>query len=336
MIKFALLGAGRIGTMHAEIITASPQAQLSYVFDTHLPSAVALANKLGTNVAESIDTILEDNDVDALLIATSTDTHVDFIIKGAKAGKAILCEKPIDLSTERVLECWQQIKEYNVPIQIGFNRRFDPTHAGLQKKVANGEIGELQQLILTSRDPDIAPLDYLRHSGGMFRDMMIHDFDMLRFIVNEEVTELHAIGSTLIEPGLKEMGDVDSVMITLTTQSGKLCHINGSRRCVYGYDQRVEAFGAKGMVQSNNPRPNAISLSTSTATNSLTALNPFFIERYQEAYQIQLNSFLCSITNKKMPSPSFKDGLYAQIMADAAQESINSGKPIKLDYERLL
>lgn len=335
MIKFALLGAGRIGCMHAELINACPQTQLSYVFDTHIPSVIALADKIGANVAESVDVILKDNNIDALLIATSTDTHVDLIIQGAKAGKAILCEKPIDLSTERVLECWREIKNYNVPIQIGFNRRFDPTHSGVQQKVANGDIGDLQQLIITSRDPDIAPVDYLRHSGGIFRDMMIHDFDMLRFITAEDVTEIHAIGSTLIEPDLAAFGDVDSVMITLKTQSGKLCHINGSRRCVYGYDQRIEAFGAAGMVQSTNPRPNAVSLSTATATDSLTVLNPFFIERYQEAYKAQLNSFVNAITNKTAPSPSFTDGLHAQIMADAAQESLTSGKPVIVNFNQV-
>lgn len=330
MINFALLGAGRIGKMHAGLIAASSQARLSYIFDTHSPSAIALAEQYQAKAVDSVDVILQDDNVDAILIATSTDTHVDFIIQGAKAGKAILCEKPIDLSTQLVADCWQQIKDYQVPIQIGFNRRFDPTHATLQRKLSDGDVGELQQLIITSRDPDIAPAEYLRHSGGIFRDMIIHDFDMLRFITGEEVVEVHAIGSTLIDPDLAQFGDVDSVMLTLKTESGKLCHINGSRRCVYGYDQRIEAFGANGMLQSTNPLPHSVSVSTAETTAGHSPLNPFFIERYQQAYQIQLDSFIQAITEGLSPSPSFTDGLQAQKLADAAQQSLDTGLPVQL------
>jgi len=332
MINIALLGAGRIGTMHAGLIAGAEGAKLSYVYDTYQAGANKLAIKHGVKAAHSVDEILNDPYVDALLIATTTDTHVDFIIKGAKAGKAILCEKPIDLSTERVQACWQEIQDCNVPIQIGFNRRFDPTHASLQKQLANGEIGNLEQLIITSRDPDIAPAEYLRHSGGIFRDMIIHDFDMLRFITNEEVVEIHAIGSTLIDPELAKINDVDSVMLTLKTQSGKLCHINGARRCVYGYDQRIEAFGTGGMLQSTNPTPHAVSKSTFDTTDSRSVLNPFFIERYQSAYTEQLTSFINSLINHQALSPSFEDGLKAQIMADAAQKSLQTGKPVKLNW----
>jgi myo-inositol 2-dehydrogenase/D-chiro-inositol 1-dehydrogenase len=330
MINFALLGAGRIGSMHASFIAASSQAKLSYVYDTYQPAADELASKYGANAVESVEDILNDDSVDALLIATTTDTHVELIIKGAKAGKAILCEKPIDLSTERVRECWKQIKDCQVPIQIGFNRRFDPTHAGLKQQLSNGDIGLLQQLIITSRDPDIAPVEYLRHSGGIFRDMIIHDFDMFRFITGEEATEIHAVGSTLIAPELAKIGDVDSVMLTIKTQSGKLCHINGARRCVYGYDQRIEAFGSDGMLQSNNPLPNSVSKSTATNTGSMSVLNPFFIERYHDAYRTQLDSFITSLITNTPTSPSFTDGMKAQQMADAAQESLVSGKPVKL------
>jgi myo-inositol 2-dehydrogenase/D-chiro-inositol 1-dehydrogenase len=330
MINFALLGAGRIGKMHAAIIAASDQAKLKYVFDSHRPSAATLAQKYQVTAVDHIHTILQDADIDAVLIATSTDTHVGFITQCAKAGKAILCEKPIDLTTELVAECWENIKSCQVPIQIGFNRRFDPTHASLQSKLQNGDIGVLQQLIITSRDPDIAPTEYLRHSGGIFRDMIIHDFDMLRFITGEEITEVHAIGSTLIDPELAQFGDVDSVMLSLKTASGKLCHINGSRRCVYGYDQRLEAFGANGMLQSTNPLPHSVSLSTAQSTASHSPLNPFFIERYQQAYETQLASFIACIVNKTAPSPSFLDGLRAQQLADAAQQSLDTGLPVKL------
>ncbi|MGV2872781.1 inositol 2-dehydrogenase [Colwellia sp. E150_009] len=330
MINIALLGAGRIGQMHAKIITDTANCKLSYVFDVYKPSAEKVAAQFNASVAEDVDVILNDEKVNAVLIATTTDTHVDLIIKAAKAGKAILCEKPIDLSTERVQQCWQEIQSCNVPIQIGFNRRFDPTHASLQQQLAEGAIGDLQQLIITSRDPDIAPTEYLRHSGGIFRDMIIHDFDMLRFITGEEATEIHAIGNTLIDPNLAEFNDVDSVMITIKTQSGRLCHINGSRRCVYGYDQRIEAFGGEGMLQSTNPLPHNVVKSTAANTASESVLNPFFIERYQSAYQAQFVSFINALTNGTKPSPSFEDGLVAQKMADAAQSSLETGQTVIL------
>ncbi len=330
MINIALLGAGRIGQMHAKIISDTANCKLSYVFDVYQPAAENVADQYNASVADDVEAILSDEKVDAVLIATSTDTHVDLIIKAAKAGKAILCEKPIDLSTQRVQQCWQEIESCKVPIQIGFNRRFDPTHAHLQQQLAEGVIGNLQQLIITSRDPDIAPTEYLRHSGGIFRDMIIHDFDMLRFITGEEAVEIHAIGNTLIDPGLAQFNDVDSVMITLKTQSGKLCHINGSRRCVYGYDQRIEAFGGEGMLQSTNPLPHSVVKSTVNNTASQSVLNPFFIERYQSAYQAQFACFINALTNGTKPSPSFEDGLEAQKMADAAQLSLETGKTVCL------
>jgi len=330
VINIALLGAGRIGQMHAKIISDTANSKLSYVFDVYQPAAEKVAEQYNAIVADDVEVILSDERVDAVLIATSTDTHVDLIIKAAKAGKAILCEKPIDLSTERVQQCWQEIESCNVPIQIGFNRRFDPTHANLQQQLAEGAIGNLQQLIITSRDPDIAPTEYLRHSGGIFRDMIIHDFDMLRFITGEEALEIHAIGNTLIDPGLAEFNDVDSVMITIKTQSGRLCHINGSRRCVYGYDQRIEAFGGEGMLQSTNPLPHNVVKSTAADTASQSVLNPFFIERYQSAYQAQFASFINALISGAAPSPSFEDGLEAQKMADAAQLSLQTGKTVSL------
>lgn len=330
MINIALLGAGRIGKMHAGLIAAAENASLLYVYDTYGPSAQGVASRYNCEIAESLETILNDSRVDAVLIATATDTHVNLITQSALAGKAILCEKPIDLSTELVEQCWKQIKHCNVPIQIGFNRRFDPTHSTLKQTINNGQIGELQQVIITSRDPDIAPSEYLRSSGGIFRDMVIHDFDMLRFITDEEFSEVHAIGSTLISPDLAEFNDVDSTMLLLKTTSGKLCHINASRRSVYGYDQRIEAFGSGGKVNSNNPKPHSVSVSTSTQTDCESPLNPFFIERYADSYKTQLAYFLAAVEGKQAPSPSFYDGLMAQKLADAAQTSLETGQAVTL------
>ncbi|MEH6577483.1 MAG: inositol 2-dehydrogenase [Amphritea sp.] len=330
MIGFALFGAGRIGKMHAEYIADHPQAELLYVYDHYQPAASETAEKNGALVAESVDQVLNDERVQAVLIATSTDTHVDLLIAAAKAGKAILCEKPIDLDTKIVERCWEEVKDCNVPIQIGFNRRFDSGHSALRAAVAAGELGSLEQLIITSRDPGLAPIEYLKVSGGLFRDMAIHDFDIARFILGEEPVEIQVFGSALVDPQVAEIGDVDSAMIIMKTASGKLVHINCSRRSVYGYDQRIEAFGSEGMLLSDNPRPNGLTRYSAQSTGSREPLYDFFIDRYQQAYDLQLNAFVEALEEGKPVSPSFQDGLRAQRLADAAQQALESGLAVKL------
>lgn len=330
MLTFALFGAGRIGKMHAQNIHAFAQSKIKYVFDVYTPSAQEVADQTGAIVADTVDIALADPDVDAVLIATSTDTHVDLIIKAAKAGKAILCEKPIDLDTNKVNQCLEAIKGCDVPIQIGFNRRYDPSHAAVALAAKDGSVGQLEQVVITSRDPGMAPVEYLKSSGGIFRDMIIHDFDMARFVLGEEIVELQAFGSALVDEKITEIGDVDSVMLIMKSESGKLIHVNGSRRASYGYDQRVEAFGSEGMVISNNQTPTSVTRFTNELTSVKDPLYSFFIDRYETAYNLQLTSFIENVLAKQPVTPTFEDGRKAQLLADAAQKSLETGLPVSL------
>lgn len=333
MLRFALFGAGRIGRMHAQNLAADPRVVLSYVYDVAEEAARGTAEEHGAQIASDVELVLSGDKVDGVLIASSTNTHVDLITKAARAGKAVLCEKPIDLDIARVNRCRDEIGDYKVPIQIGFNRRFDPGHSALRAAVAAGELGQLQQLVISSRDPGLAPFDYLRVSGGLFRDMMIHDFDLARFILGEDPMEISASGSIQIEPGLKELDDIDSAMVIMKTASGKLCHINCSRRAVYGYDQRVEALGESGMLISGNRTSTALERYDEKSTAAREPLLNFFMERYTESYLNQITAFIDAVENGQTPSPSFEDGRRALMLADAAEESLRTGKTIRLSFE---
>ena len=333
MVRFALFGAGRIGAMHAANVAAHARASLHCVYDVQASAAQKVASTHGATVASSVDAALSDPQVDAVLIASSTDTPVDLIAAAAKAGKAILCEKPIDLDIRRVEQCRRDIAGTGVAIQLGFNRRYDASHRAVREAVARGEIGALQQLIITSRDPGLAPMEYMKVSGGIFRDMMIHDFDLARFILGEDPVAVYAAGSVMIEPALAAIGDVDTAMVVLKAPSGALVHINNSRRAVYGYDQRVEAFGAKGMVQSENWRASSLRRWTAQATDAQEPLLHFFIQRYAQAYLDELNEFVDTVVNKTAPAVGFEDGRKALILADAAWESLRSGRAVQLRYD---
>ena len=333
MVRFALFGAGRIGAMHAANVAANGRAALHCVYDVHAPAAQKVAAQHGAKVAPSVAAALADKEVDAVLIASSTDTHVDLITAAAKAGKAILCEKPIDLDIRRVEQCRRDIAGSGVPVQLGFNRRYDASHRAVREAVARGEIGTLQQLIITSRDPGIAPMEYMKVSGGIFRDMMIHDFDLARFILGEDPVEVFATGSVMIEPALAGIGDVDTAMVVMKAPSGALVHINNSRLAVYGYDQRVEAFGSKGMVQSENWRGSSLRRWTAQATDAQEPLLHFFIQRYAQAYLDELNEFIDAVANKTEPGVGFEDGRKALILADAAWESLRGGRAVAVRYD---
>jgi myo-inositol 2-dehydrogenase/D-chiro-inositol 1-dehydrogenase len=332
MVKFALFGAGRIGVLHAANIAAShPRATLAYVYDTNADAAARVATRHAARIASSVEAALTDPAVDAVLIASSTDTHVDLITASARAGKAILCEKPIDLDIERVERCRIDIAGSAVPLQIAFNRRHDRSHRAVRDAVRAGEIGALELLVITSRDPGLPPVPYLKVSGGIFRDMTIHDFDMARFILGDDpVEELHAFGSVMVEPQLRELGDVDTAMVIMKAASGALVHINNSRRASYGYDQRLEAFGAKGMVQSENLRASSLTRSDARATAAKEPLLNFFMERYAAAYLDELNHFIDVVDGKSQPSANFEDGRRALILANAAWESLRSGRAVKI------
>ena len=329
-MKIAVLGCGRIGRMHAENIAAHPRATLAGVFDVHRPAADDVGRKLGVTVFESADALIVSSDVDAVLIATSTPTHADFIEKAVAAGKPILCEKPIDLSLARVQRCAEAIGTTKVPIMLGFVRRFDPGHRAARDAVRAGDIGNLHQVVITSRDPGMPPVAYTQASGGIFRDMTIHDFDMARFILGEEVIEVSATGSRLIDPALMQsLDDYDTVTVVLKTASGRQCIINNSRQAVYGYDQRVEALGTKGMVVSENRRPNMTTLHRADFTGKGAPLLNFFIDRYAEAFIAEIDAFVDAVDAGKPPEVGFEDGRQALILAEAAIKSAAEGRTVR-------
>ncbi|GGO84360.1 inositol 2-dehydrogenase [Marinobacterium nitratireducens] len=330
MLKIAVLGCGRIGRMHAENIHAHPRAELAGVFDVFAPAASEVSQKLGvTNFASAEDVFASEN-VDAVLIATSTPTHADFIEQAVAAGKPILCEKPIDLSLDRVNVCARNISGSELPIMLGFVRRFDPGHRAVRLAIEAGQIGDLHQVVITSRDPGMAPDAYMEASGGIFRDMTIHDFDMARFILGEEVTEVFATGSRLVNPALMErLNDWDTVSVVLTTASGKQCIINNSRKATYGYDQRVEAFGSEGMAVSENRRPHMTTLHRGDFTGQGAPLLNFFIDRYAEAFAAEIDAFVDTIENRVAPDVGFEDGRQALVLAEAALKSVIECRPVK-------
>ncbi|MEK1887130.1 MAG: inositol 2-dehydrogenase [Phyllobacterium sp.] len=330
MLKIAVLGCGRIGRMHAENIAAHPRSTLAGVFDVHRPSAEDVGKNLGVRVFDSAEAVFSSKDIEAVLIATSTPTHADFIERAVAAGKPILCEKPIDLSLARVQQCAETIGMTKVPIMLGFVRRFDPGHRAARDAVRAGDIGDLHQVVITSRDPGMPPAGYAEVSGGIFRDMTIHDFDMARFMLDEEVTEVSAIGSRLVDPALMQrLNDYDTVTVVLKTASGKQCIINNSRQAVYGYDQRLEALGTKGMVVSENRRPNMTTFHHADSTGKGAPLLNFFIDRYAEAFMAEIGAFVDAIEAGKPPEVGFDDGHRALILAEASIKSAAENRTVK-------
>ncbi len=329
MLNFTLFGAGRIGRLHAANLAASAKALLACVYDVDETAARQVAEQHGARFAADVDAALA-SDIDAVLIASSTDTHVDLITAAARAGKAVFCEKPIDLDITQVNRCWEAIADCGVPVQIGFNRRYDPHHRALHDAVQAGEIGSVEMMIISSRDPAPPPADYLKVSGGLFRDMMIHDFDMARFVLGEEPIAVSAMASCLVDSGIGALGDVDTAMVTLSTATGVLCHINNSRRAVYGYDQRVEAFGRNGMLCSDNLRPTSLIRYGKTSTTRDPLLH-FFLERYQQSYRAELDDFIDAVEQGRNTSVTFEDGRRALLLANAAEQSLRTGTAISLE-----
>ncbi|MGI9522175.1 MAG: inositol 2-dehydrogenase [Hyphomicrobiaceae bacterium] len=332
MLKIAVLGCGRIGQMHARNIANHPRARLAAVYDINELAANKVASEWDVPVQHSAHDVFESSDVDAVLIASSTDTHCDFLEMGVAANKSVLCEKPIDLSLERVNRCAAKIANSNVPIMIGFVRRFDPSHRATRNAIAEGQIGELRQVIITSRDPGMAPDAYMESSGGIFRDMTIHDFDMARYILAEEPIEVAALGSRLVDPTLMQrLDDYDTLSVTLKTASGKQCLISNSRQASYGYDQRVEALGSTGMVQSENIRAHHSVISGSNFTAKAGPFLDFFIERYSEAFDAEITAFVDAVENGTAPEVSFEDGRQALRLAEAAVKSVKERRSVDVN-----
>lgn len=328
MIEFAQFGAGRIGRIHAAAIAASGKARLRYVVDVNAKAAAELAASYGAKAVDT-KTAMSDPKVGAVLIASSTDTHADLTIAAAKAGKAIFCEKPIDLSLARVDACLKVVKAAKVPMLVGFNRRFDPSFASLHARLRAGEIGDVEQVIVSSRDPGLPPFEYLKVSGGQFRDMTIHDFDMARWLLGEEPNEVFAFGSALVDPRVAKAGDIDSAMVLLRTRSGKMAHINNSRRASYGYDQRIEVHGSKGRLMAGNHTPTTVEKADASSVSTDKPLY-FFLERYAAAYRAEMDAFLTALTTKKKMPVGADDGRKALVLAEAALKSSKTGKPVKV------
>ncbi|KUF12127.1 inositol 2-dehydrogenase [Pseudoponticoccus marisrubri] len=327
MLNIALIGCGRIGRMHAEIVRAYPRSRLACVHDVHAAAAEAVRGDSDTALAESPEAIFADPAIDAVIVASVTATHADYIEAAVAAGKPVLCEKPIDLDFARVKACEAAIAGTDVPVQIGFNRRFDPGHRALRDALAAGEIGKLVQLIVTSRDPSPPGRDYLLGAGGMIRDMTIHDFDLARFMLGEdEPVEVWATGAPLIDPDLRKIDEVDCAMIVMRTAPGRQVMLNNARQAPYGYDQRVEAMGSAGMLQSANRTEHGLLRFGATATAAQTPYLNFFIERYREAFALQLEAFVDLVTGQGAEVPVFDDGLRALALAEAAYRALASGR----------
>ncbi len=323
MINIAVLGCGRIGRMHADNLAAHPGANLAAVFDVHAPSAAAVAESHSVRAMASDEDVFAAADIDAVLIASVTDTHADYIERAVAAGKAILCEKPIDLSLDRVNRCAEAIAGSSVPIQLGFNRRFDPGHRATRAAMLDGTIGELHQVIITSRDPFMPARSYYETAGGMLRDMTIHDFDLARYMLDDEPTEVLAVVDRLTDPAMMtELSDHDTGMIIMRTSDGKQCHINNSRTAVYGYDQRVELMGTTGMLVSDNRRPHEMRHHSKSQSGTSAPYLHFFIERFHEAYNDELTAFIDCVENGTAPEVDFEDGRRALILAEAAYKSV--------------
>lgn len=319
-IRFALLGAGRIGRVHAKAIGENPDASLVAVADPLADAASAIIGRYGGEV-RTIDQIEAADDIDAVVICTPTVTHADLIERLARAGKAIFCEKPVDLSVARVMQCLQTVDETGATLMIGFNRRFDPHFRAVRQAIDDGRIGTVEMVQIVSRDPGAPPPSYIATSGGIFRDMTIHDFDMARFLLGEEPDSVFATASVLVDPEIGKLGDFDSVSVTLTTPSGKHCTISNSRRAVYGYDQRVEVHGSKGAVSAENQRPVAIEIATADGYTR-PPLHDFFMTRYTDAYAAEIAAFIAAVKDGTKPAPSGADGLAALRLAEAALKSV--------------
>ncbi len=328
MLKVGLLGAGRIAGVHAPAITSHPESALAAVSDYFPENAEKLAAQYGS-VARATDEIIADPEIDAVLIATSTDTHSDLIEAATAAGKAVLCEKPVDLSLERALACQVAVAKTGRSVMIGFNRRFDPSFEALKGALEAGEIGKPELLTLTSFDPAPPPASYIKVSGGLFRDMMIHDFDMANFLMGEAPVRISAVGASLVDPEIGEAGDVDTAAVTLTYADGRIAVIKNSRRAAFGYDQRIELLGSTGMLEAENVLENTVVKSTASGVTTAKPMH-FFLERYMPAYRAEWDAFVMAVENGTDFPVTLDDGVAALAMAEAATRSHQTGAPVEL------
>ena len=330
MIGIAVLGAGRIGKIHARNAAANPRCRLVAVADPVTEAARSLAAELGCEDSTDPKATAARADVDAIVIGTPTDSHIEFMLGGVCQGKAVLCEKPIGLDIKTVDAAVAEASKPGARVMIAFNRRFDPSAAALKRAIAAGEIGDLRQVIITSRDPGPPPLSYIATSGGIFRDMMIHDLDMARWLLGEEPREVSAMASCLVDPAIAKAGDHDTLMVIMRTESGRQCHINNCRQAAYGYDQRFEVFGSSGMLLNDNLRASTIRRYNASETEAREPLLNFFLERYGDAYRLELDAFLQAVENNSAMPVTVQDGRQALRLADAALEAAETGRTVRV------
>ena len=328
MKKLAILGAGRIGQVHARAISSSEKALLAAIFDPVVDAAQTIATRYGAAVMD-VDSIAADTTIDGVILCTPTDLHADQIEQFARAGKAVFCEKPIDLDAGRVRVCLQVVAETGAPLMVGFNRRFDPHFMALKAAIEDGRIGTPEMGVITSRDPGAPPADYIRRSGGIFRDMMIHDFDMAMFLMGGMPASVMATGAVLTDPQIETLGDFDSATAVLRWADGRQVAISNSRRAVYGYDQRIEIHGSAGMVAAQNEHPVNIEVADASGY-ARPPLHDFFMTRYVDAYANEINAFIDSLADGAASVPVGLDGLNALLIADAALASAESGRSVDI------
>jgi myo-inositol 2-dehydrogenase/D-chiro-inositol 1-dehydrogenase len=331
-IQVGLIGAGRIGKLHAEHLAYRvPGAELVAVADVYVDAAQVCATRLGIPTAVSDHReLLQNDDIEAVVICSSTDTHAQMIQDAAAAGKHIFCEKPIDHDLARIDQALTAVEAAGVKLQIGFNRRFDPNFRHIREAVATGKIGQPHILRITSRDPAPPPISYIKVSGGIFLDMTIHDFDMARYLIGSEVTEVYVAGGVMVDPAIGEAGDIDTAVITLRFENGVIGTIDNSRQAIYGYDQRVEVFGSQGMIEAANNTPHRAAYSNKKGVHTALPLY-FFIERYSEAYIAEMQAFIQCVQDDTPPPVTGLDGRIPVLMGYAAQRSLHEHRPVRLD-----
>ena len=327
IINIALFGLGRIGQMHADNLLNHKNFNLKYIFDKDQKLTKKLSKKYNSTGIQNPKIAFKDQNIKCIFIASSTNTHLKFIEEAVVNKKVVFCEKPLDLDLNKINKCEKRISKYNPKIQIGFNRRYDPAHNSLNQNLLKGKIGKLEKIIITSRDPSPPPVNYLKTSGGIFKDMMIHDFDLARFYAGkDEFESIFATGQRFSDKKLKKINDLDLATVVMKTKKGVQCIITNSRHCSFGYDQRIELFGSKGMIISDNQRDLETVLYSKNSTDNKTQLKNFFIERYSEAYKIQLNDLVKICKKNSKPLANFDDGRKSLILAEKAKKSLKTKK----------
>ena len=327
-ITVGVLGAGRIGRLHTDNLLRMRDVRVKAVADPYADFTAWPPAGVATGADPAL--VLDDDDIEAVLICSPTPTHAGFTEAAAEAGKHVFCEKPIDLDPERIRRTLTTVEKAGVVLQVGFNRRFDPTFARVRRAVAEGEVGDIHIVRITSRDPEAPPVSYVESSGGMFLDMTIHDFDMVRFLSGCEVVEVFATGAVLIDPAIGRAGDVDTAVTTLELSNGALAVIENSRQAVYGYDQRVEVFGSKGSAEAGNETPNRVSLSTAACVRADNPLY-FFLQRYQASFRSEMEAFFATLREGGEPQVGGRDGLMSVLVGLAAARSMAENRPVKVD-----